>query len=341
MSLLLPESGLLFWMLLSFLVVFVVLAKYGFPVIVKMVEERKAYIDHSMEVAREANEKFSKLKEDTEALIASANKEQGRIVREAMLEREKIIADARKQAETVAQKELDEVRKQIQQEKEEAIRAIRRQVAELSVDIAELKDQGLDDQSLSRNRLEKMDIGIISMRYAKALMGFAKDKGTEDIMYKQCKGLSESFSKYSDFRAALENPVLPIDEKYALVCTAAVGDGKVDATFADFIKLVLKHRREKLLQYMCLSFMDLYRQSKHIGVARLITAVPVSQKVADRIRNSASSMLHARMELQTEVNPALEGGFIFDINDYRLDASIATQLKRVKQQFIDKNRRIV
>ena len=85
-------------MLLSFLVVFVVLAKYGFPVIVKMVEERKAYIDHSMEVAREANEKFSKIKEETEALIASANKEQGRIVREAMQERERIIADARKQA---------------------------------------------------------------------------------------------------------------------------------------------------------------------------------------------------------------------------------------------------
>lgn len=186
-----------------------------------------------------------------------------------------------------------------------------------------------------------MDIGIISMRYAKALMGFAKDKGTEDILYKQCKGLSETFSKSPDFRAALENPVLSTDEKYSLVCAAAVGNGKVDKTFADFIKLVLKHRREKLLQYMCLSFMDLYRQNKHIGVAKLITAVPVSQKVADRIRNSASSMLHARMELQMEVNPSLEGGFIFDINDYRLDASIATQLKRVKQQFIDKNRRIV
>ena len=92
MSLLLPDSGLLFWMLLSFLVVFVILAKYGFPVIVKMVEERKAYIDHSMQVAQEANEKFSKLKEETQALITAANKEQGRIVREAMAEREKICA---------------------------------------------------------------------------------------------------------------------------------------------------------------------------------------------------------------------------------------------------------
>ena len=97
MSLLLPDSGLLFWMLLSFGVVFVVLAKYGFPVITKMVEGRKTYIDQSLEVAREANAQLSKLKEESEALIAAANKEQGRILREAMHERDKIIVEARKQ----------------------------------------------------------------------------------------------------------------------------------------------------------------------------------------------------------------------------------------------------
>ena len=111
MSLLLPDSGLLFWMLLSFGVVFVVLAKYGFPVITKMVEGRKTYIDQSLEVAREANAQLSKLKEESEALIAAANKEQGRILREAMHERDKIIVEARKQAEAAAQKELDEVKK--------------------------------------------------------------------------------------------------------------------------------------------------------------------------------------------------------------------------------------
>lgn len=137
MSLLLPDSGLLFWMLLTFGVVFAILAKYGFPVITKMVEERKAYIDRSMEVARQANEQLAKLKKESEALIAAANKEQGRILREAMHERDKIIVEARKQAEAAAQKELDDVRMQIKQEKEEAIRDIRRQVAVLSVDIAE------------------------------------------------------------------------------------------------------------------------------------------------------------------------------------------------------------
>ena len=105
--------------------------------------------------------------------------------------------------------------------------------------------------------------------------------------------------------------------------------------------LVLRNRRESHLHYIALTYLHLYRQLKHIGVGKLITAVPVSREVWERIRNSASTLLHARMELQTEVDPAIEGGFIFDINDFRLDASIATQIKKVKQQFIDKNRRIV
>ena len=142
MSLLLPDSGLLFWMLLSFGVVFVVLAKYGFPVITKMVEGRKTYIDQSLEVAREANAQLSKLKEESEALIAAANKEQGRILREAMHERDKIIVEARKQAEAAAQKELDEVKKQM---------------AVLSVDIAEkIIRKNLDEKHEQMEMIDRM-----------------------------------------------------------------------------------------------------------------------------------------------------------------------------------------
>lgn len=186
-----------------------------------------------------------------------------------------------------------------------------------------------------------MDIGIVSMRYAKALMEYAKETGTEDVFYKQIGMLSRSLSIHPELRAALENPILPKEEKFALICTAAVGNTQVGQEFTNFANLLLKNRRENLLQYVCLGFLGLYRKSRHIGVAKLVTAVPVSKMVEERIRNSASSLLHAHMELQTEVDPSIEGGFIFDINDYRLDASIATQLKRVKQQFIDKNRRIV
>ena len=186
-----------------------------------------------------------------------------------------------------------------------------------------------------------MDIGIVSMRYAKALMEYVKSMGTEDIMYAEMRMLTRSFEKHPDLREALDNPILTIREKFTLICTAAVGDTPAGREFIRFITLVLKNKRESFLQYIALSFLKLYRNDKHIGVAKLITAVPVSRDVWERIRNSASNLLHAEMELQTEVDPSIEGGFVFDINDYRLDASIATQLKKVKQQFIDKNRRIV
>ena len=60
MSLLTPDSGLLFWMIVSFGIVFVILSKYGFPVIVKAIEQRKAYIDNSLETARQANERLAR-----------------------------------------------------------------------------------------------------------------------------------------------------------------------------------------------------------------------------------------------------------------------------------------
>ena len=157
MSLLLPDSGLLFWMVVAFGIVFVILAKYGFPIIIKMVEDRKTYIDQSLEVAREANAQLSKLKEEGDALVAAANKEQGRILKEAMEERDKIIHEARKQAEKTAQKELELVKEQIQIEKEEAIRDIRKQVAILSVDIAEkVLRKNLDDKEEQMGMIDRM-----------------------------------------------------------------------------------------------------------------------------------------------------------------------------------------
>lgn len=186
-----------------------------------------------------------------------------------------------------------------------------------------------------------MDIGIVSTRYAKALLAYVQDTGKEDVVYEEFKSLMRNLENHPELKDVLRNPVVSDEEKQALICTAATGKAYPSEEFRRFIALVQKNKRDDLLHFICHSFLSLYRNSKHIGVARLTTAVPVSKEVEGRIRQSASTLLHARVEVQTEVDPAIEGGFIFDINDYRLDASVATQLKRVKQQFIDKNRRIV
>ena len=145
MGLLQPETGLLFWMLLSFIVVFVILAKYGFPVITKMVEERRVFVEKSLDAAKEAKAQLDNIKTESEALLQSAREEQMKILNEAAAAKERIISQAKNEASIEAQKQLDEAKRQIQLEKEAAVREVRSQIALLSIGIAE---------KVIRNKLE-------------------------------------------------------------------------------------------------------------------------------------------------------------------------------------------
>ena len=132
-----PELGLLFWMLVSFGIVFFVLAKFGFPIIVKMVEERKAFIDKSLEAAKAANERLAGIQEESERILKQTRDEEIRILKEAQETRGKIIGEAKVQAAVEAGKLIAEAKTAIQKEKDLAIRDIQNQVADLSLNIAE------------------------------------------------------------------------------------------------------------------------------------------------------------------------------------------------------------
>lgn len=137
MSLLTPDTGLLFWMILSFGIVLVILSKYGFPVIVKAVEQRKEYIENSLETARKANEQLSNIREEGEKILAEAKEQQNAILKASLAEKELIIGEARRKAEAEAHLQLEEATRKIREEKEKAIREVRSEIADLSVEIAE------------------------------------------------------------------------------------------------------------------------------------------------------------------------------------------------------------
>lgn len=155
-SVLTPDLGLLFWMLLAFLVVFFLLAKFGFPAIVKMVEDRKNFIDESLKKAREANEKLANIQAESEKIIHDAREQQALILKEAKATRESIIDKARDEAQTESAKILEEAKSQILVEKQNAMREIRSSVADLSVEIAEkillakLKGDGEQEKLINR-----------------------------------------------------------------------------------------------------------------------------------------------------------------------------------------------
>jgi F-type H+-transporting ATPase subunit b len=157
MSLLTPEPGLLFWMLLSFGIVFFVLAKYGFPIIVKMVDKRKSFIDNALESAKAANDRLAGIKEEGERLLNQTKEEEIRILKVANEMRTKIIGEAKEQAAIEAGKLIAEARNAIQKEKEMAIRDIRNQIATLSIDIAEkILRRNLDNQAAQRELVDKL-----------------------------------------------------------------------------------------------------------------------------------------------------------------------------------------
>lgn len=135
-SFLTPDPGLLFWMLIAFLIVLFLLAKYGFPVITGMVEKRKQYIDESLKSAREANEKLANIQAECQALLKEAQTRQSQILKDATATRDKIVNQSKDKAQEEATHIIEDARRQIQAEQEKAQRELRSQVAELSIQIA-------------------------------------------------------------------------------------------------------------------------------------------------------------------------------------------------------------
>lgn len=137
MDLMIPDSGLLFWMTIIFAIVFFILARFGFPIITGMVEKRSRRINDSLEAARIAEEALAGLRQEQERIVTETRAEQARLMQEAAAERDRMIAQAQEQARTEAQKIMDDARVRIQEETETAMKEVRREVALLSLEIAE------------------------------------------------------------------------------------------------------------------------------------------------------------------------------------------------------------
>ena len=137
MELLMPSTGLLFWMTLVFLIVLVIMWRFGFPAISKMVLERKKFIDESLQQAYEAKEKLANIQKESDTILQEAREKQAMILNEAKTTHDAIVAKAKSEAQEEARKLLADAKSTIEAEKKAAIQDIRSQVAVLSVEVAE------------------------------------------------------------------------------------------------------------------------------------------------------------------------------------------------------------
>ncbi len=88
-------------------------------------------------------------------------------------------------------------------------------------------------------------------------------------------------------------------------------------------------------------FVDLYRRSVGIRKAHLVTVGEPSERLLQRLKDLVREKTGDDVIIEREVDPSLIGGFVFDIDNYLMDASIKRQLEMIRQQFIEKNRRII
>lgn len=137
MDLMLPDSGLLFWMTIIFAIVFFILAKFGFPIITGMVEKRNKRIDDALSAARVAEEALERLSQEQERILSETRTEQAQMLQEAASQRDAMIARAREDARLQADALIKEAKERINEEKDAALRDVRREVALMSISIAE------------------------------------------------------------------------------------------------------------------------------------------------------------------------------------------------------------
>ena len=172
-----------------------------------------------------------------------------------------------------------------------------------------------------------MDLGLISVRYARALLKASDNEKLSEQVYADMQTIAANYVNVPELSVTIANPMLSKDQK-AKILEAAAGKGAAKLTLR-FIDLVLKEGREKIMQFIANSFITLYREKNNLIQAKLSTAATVSPETEEKLRKLVQSKTNGNVEFSTAIDPELIGGFVLEYDTYRLDASVKRQLSNV------------
>lgn len=185
-----------------------------------------------------------------------------------------------------------------------------------------------------------MNTGIIASRYADALLKYVKETGEGETVYRQAGLLDNALRTVPELSRFLDSPVLlQASGKIALI-HKALGEEKIAPSLEKFLRLVIRQDRIPYLRYILHYFRMRWCSSIGVSPARLVVSAP-SEELESRIKAIFKDFTGRRLDLQTVVDPSIIGGFIFEVADRRIDASVSRQLAELRRQFIEKNARIV
>ncbi len=163
MDLVTPGIGLIFWQVVSFLILLIILKKYAWKPVLNAVKAREERIKSALESAEEAKQEMKQLKADNEIIIKEAKNERNKLLQEARDIKNQMIEDGKNQAGDEAEKIITAAKLKIESEKNSAISEIKELVATLSVEIAEKiltkeLDDKKDQQALIKSSLEDLKL---------------------------------------------------------------------------------------------------------------------------------------------------------------------------------------
>ncbi len=173
-----------------------------------------------------------------------------------------------------------------------------------------------------------MNTGLISSRYATTLLEFSIENGEQDEVYNKLKLLVEVFTYTPLLRRILSDRTISISDKKKFILTAC--DGRIPVSLDKMFDLILKNDRQEVLHFIALQYIEMYRKRFKIQDAKLTTAYAIEQKEIDKFLMRIEKIVDESIELETETNPDIIGGFILQLGDYRWDASLSSKLAHIK-----------
>jgi F-type H+-transporting ATPase subunit delta len=177
-----------------------------------------------------------------------------------------------------------------------------------------------------------MDQSKVAVRYAKAFFNLAKEKKMLDKL-KEDVDLIDKLSKEStDFILMLESPVIKTSQKVKLLET--IFGGKINKLTLSFLKLIAENKREVHIPGICSNFTELYRKDQGVKTVAITSAIALGKEVVAQIQKKLENEFKTKVDLTERVNENLIGGFILRIDDRQLDASVATQLRKVREELL-------
>lgn len=172
----------------------------------------------------------------------------------------------------------------------------------------------------------------LATRYAKSLIDLSIEKGQLEEVYSDIQWLQAVCKSNPDFVNLLRSPIINSDTKKKIL--SAVTAGKLSAITNSFNTLLVTKGRESTLPEIITAFIDQYKQYKNIHTVKLTTAVPLGDEVRNAIINQVKKAGDIQnIELEEKVDDKILGGFVLQVGDKLVDASIAYDLKEIAKQF--------